>query len=71
MLHVFPLFFAGKLEPNMLPWREMRKDIIAHDVPDRPTKKPRKQRKSCFYYPCVYFYLSLHKQETIRLRKLI
>ncbi|XP_015074923.1 uncharacterized protein LOC107018854 [Solanum pennellii] len=42
------MHFHGKLEPNMLPWREMRKDIIAHDVPDRPTKKPRKQR----FFPC-------------------
>nr|AAU93583.1 hypothetical protein SDM1_52t00007 [Solanum demissum]ABO92995.1 protein of unknown function [Solanum tuberosum] len=42
------LWAVGKLEPNMLPWREMRKDIIAHDVPDRPTKKLRRQR----FFPC-------------------
>lgn len=57
--HVFPLFFAVKLEHGMLPWREMREDFIVHDVPERPTKKPRRQRKTRFYYACVDFCVNL------------
>ncbi|KAM3304203.1 putative hexosyltransferase MUCI70 isoform X2 [Capsicum chacoense] len=42
------MHFHVKLEHGMLPWREMREDFIMHDVPERPTKKPRRQR----FFPC-------------------
>ncbi|CAN4124455.1 unnamed protein product [Withania somnifera] len=42
------MHFHVKWEHGMLPWREMREDYVVHDVPDRPTKKPRRQR----FFPC-------------------
>ncbi|MCD7471141.1 hypothetical protein HAX54_011451 [Datura stramonium] len=42
------MHFHGKLEPGMLPWREMREDYIGHNVPDRPNRPTKKPR----FFPC-------------------